>query len=196
MGRAAKAEQPDLFGGDEPRRRLEIERRAALREEPAYRAGLTQRGAPKTSIKAARTVMRRQNTIRAEVEEFALGRGATGFIDEDLREHFGVNVPESSYRKRRTELAQDGYILDSGTTRKNRMGQSVTIWVHRNFAGDKAKPVEPAHRRTGKLRAAVEKAAATFRHYEQLHRAKGTLDGDAKAYANAALAAEMEGALQ
>lgn len=40
--------------------------------------------------------------------------------------------------------------------------------------------------------AGCAKAAAKFREYEALHRAKGTADADAKADANAAMAAELE----
>jgi hypothetical protein len=40
--------------------------------------------------------------------------------------------------------------------------------------------------------AGCAKAAATFRAYEALHRNKGTPEGDAKADANAAMAAELE----
>lgn len=39
---------------------------------------------------------------------------------------------------------------------------------------------------------ALQQAAATFRKYEVLHRAKGTPDSEAKAVANAALAARFE----
>lgn len=46
------------------------------------------------------------------------------------------------------------------------------------------------------LRAAVKIAAAAFREYEQIHRAKGTPEGDRKAVVNAALAAKMEEALK
>lgn len=42
------------------------------------------------------------------------------------------------------------------------------------------------------LLAACIKAAAKFRHYEDLHAAKGSLDGDAKARANAEMAEEIE----
>jgi hypothetical protein len=46
-----------------------------------------------------------------------------------------------------------------------------------------------------RLRKAVELAARTFRRYEELHRVKGTPDGDAKALNNAELAIAMEAAL-
>jgi hypothetical protein len=45
------------------------------------------------------------------------------------------------------------------------------------------------------LYAKLEIAATIFREYERLHLAKGTLDGDAKAYRNAQYAEEMEAAL-
>ena len=82
-----------------------------------------------TSIKAARKVKR--PTIRSKVLAFAEQDG-DGFIDEELRT-IDPDAPESSLRKRRTELTDDGYILDSGTERKNSKGQDCTVWIHRKF---------------------------------------------------------------
>lgn len=42
---------------------------------------------------------------------------------------------------------------------------------------------------------AVSRAARMFRHYEELHRAKGTKDGDDKAASNAGIAEFCEAAL-
>lgn len=45
------------------------------------------------------------------------------------------------------------------------------------------------------MRLALEKARDTFRHYAELHRAKGTLSGDEKAAANEDMARLMADAL-
>ena len=82
-----------------------------------------------TSEAAAKKVER--TTIRGLVLAFA-EQQRTGFIDEDLL-RLRPGAPESSFRKRRTELADDGYILDTGTTRPNRHGDQCTVWIYRGF---------------------------------------------------------------
>lgn len=56
--------------------------------------------------------------------------------------------------------------------------------------GEAAQPADVA-----RLVDLLREAAATFRRYEALHRAKSTADGDAKAEANAAIAGRIEAAL-
>lgn len=82
-----------------------------------------------TSEKAASGVKRQ--TIRARVLAFAESMPG-GFIDEQVQQ-LELGRPESSFRKRRTELTDDGYILDSGVERKNSKGQDCTVWIHRKF---------------------------------------------------------------
>jgi hypothetical protein len=83
-----------------------------------------------TSIEAAHKVKRW--TLRQIVGEYALSCGRFGFTDDDLKRDY-ANNPESSLRKRRTELAQENRLLDSGLTRANRFGQQEIVWVHRDF---------------------------------------------------------------
>jgi hypothetical protein len=139
--------QTDLFGADDVRERLATEKRAADREEPAYRAGMTQRGASKTSVAAAKKINRMSGTIREAVEMFARQRGATGYTNDELMKHFGCGLPnscsESGHRRRNNELGQDGIILDSGTTRSNRRGNKESVWVHKDSAQPTAKPIPP-----------------------------------------------------
>jgi hypothetical protein len=68
--------------------------------------------------------------IALEVLAFARLYGATGITDDDLKAGF-PEAPESSYRKRRTELAQRGYLVDSGRVRPNRHGRDETVWIVR-----------------------------------------------------------------
>lgn len=70
-------------------------------------------------------------TIRQRVINYAL-RHPLGFIDEDLH-RMDPDAPESSIRKRRTELTDEGVILSCGDERQlNSKGQSCTVWRHRN----------------------------------------------------------------
>lgn len=80
-----------------------------------------------TSIKAAQRVKR--VTLREAVLNYALS--VNGFTDEDLRKQW-PGQPESSLRKRRTELTQENYILEVGSTTTNDHGQSVKLWQHRD----------------------------------------------------------------
>lgn len=82
-----------------------------------------------TSEKAANTV--RRQPIRKQVLTFS-ETADNGFIDEQLQA-LNPDAPESSYRKRRSELTDEGYILDTGVTRKNSKGQDSTVWIHRKF---------------------------------------------------------------
>lgn len=83
-----------------------------------------------TSIKAARGV--RRFTLREQVMEFARASLAHGFTDDDLKAA-QPDRPESSLRKRRTELAQENRLLENGFTRKNRFGQDEKVFVHRDY---------------------------------------------------------------
>ena len=82
-----------------------------------------------TSIKAAGKV--RRFTLREQVIDFARARGVTGFIDDDLKLFF--DTPESSMRKRRTELAQENIIVQTASTRLNVRGSEERVWVHRDY---------------------------------------------------------------
>lgn len=58
--------------------------------------------------------------------------------------------------------------------------------------GELADALLAAAKREERLVEALSSAASTFRHYERLHRAKGTEEGIAKAEANANHAADIE----
>ena len=83
-----------------------------------------------TSIKAAGKV--RRFTLREQVTDYAKQMERFGFIDDDLKRCW-PDTPESSMRKRRTELAQENIIVETGLTRMNRKGSEEKVWVHRNF---------------------------------------------------------------
>ena len=86
-----------------------------------------------TSIKAAARAEAAQGTIRFHVHKFAKDAGEAGFIDADLIAAF-PDAPESSYRKRRSELTAEGLIVDSGRQRQNDHGNDEIVWIHREVA--------------------------------------------------------------
>lgn len=92
--------------------------------------GMVRKPDHSTSVAAAQTVKRQ--TLRQLVEEHALGVGGRGFIDDDLKAAW-PDSPESSVRKRRSEMAEENLILETGRTRLNRKGQSEKVWMHRQF---------------------------------------------------------------
>lgn len=160
-------EQTDLFGANDARQRLATELKAAKREEAEATRRMTRAGAPRTSRKAAEVVAGKKPTIRARVEQYARDRGARGFTDAELRMAVGTTGPESSFRKRRTELAQDGVVLDTGRERPNEHGVKATVWVHKDHAGKGAKRVRPAPSKVGVLEAEVERLRGALQGLEQ-----------------------------
>jgi hypothetical protein len=92
--------------------------------------GMVRKPDHETSIKAARGV--RRFTLREIVEQYARDCGRSGFTDEDLK-LMQPPRPESSLRKRRTELAQENIVLETGRTRTNDFAQQEKVWVHRDF---------------------------------------------------------------
>lgn len=93
------------------------------------RKSMTRREDYPTSEAAADSVERA--TIRGKVLAFA-ETNWMGFIDDDLRA-LDPGAPESSFRKRRTELMQDGLIVATDSTRLNKHGKDATVFVHRKF---------------------------------------------------------------
>lgn len=91
--------------------------------------GMVRKDDHATSIAAAETV--NPATLRARVLHFADACGRDGFTDSYLR-GLDRNRPESSMRKRRTELAQENWLIDTGRTRENEHGQQEIVWVHRD----------------------------------------------------------------
>lgn len=114
-------------------------------------AGMVRRDDHATSIAAASTV--RRVTLRQCVLDIALQAGHDGIIDDELKVAH-PDTPESSVRKRRTELAQENVLLDIGRTRMNRHGQEETVWMHRDFHWsppplvDRAPPMSKDHQIT------------------------------------------------
>jgi hypothetical protein len=106
---------------------------------------------PETSHEAARAIAPAADTIRAEVERWARGRGAEGFIDEELSAAYDA-AESSSYRTRRAELTQAGIIVDSRRRRDNSNMRKCIVWVHRDCSGWTPEPDRPMSLRERLLR--------------------------------------------
>jgi hypothetical protein len=117
--------------------------------------GMTRRSDSATSRTAARGVQR--ETLKSRVLQFASDAGPGGFRDCDLLT-IDPARPESSFRKRRCELVETGWIVDAGFTRKNDHDQDSTVWIHRRFAHNPpplGKQPKPKKRTAEEERAAI-----------------------------------------
>ena len=79
----------------------------------------------RTSIKAAERAFPRSGTQRRAVYNLVHIHG--GLIDEELEEK--TNGKHQSISSARRSLVIDGFIVDSGYTRKNKIGNDCIIWV-------------------------------------------------------------------
>lgn len=91
--------------------------------------GTVRRNDHSTSRKAAVQVKR--TTLRQIVLDYA-SRRSDGFTDHDLWA-LRPETPESSLRKRRSELVEENRLLDTGRVRINENGQEAKVWIDRAF---------------------------------------------------------------
>ena len=80
----------------------------------------------KTSIRAAIKAYPRSGTIRIKVYHFLIRRGLDGATDQEIAST--LQISENTIRPTRKTLEIDGFVRDSGLTRKNRNGNDCIIW--------------------------------------------------------------------
>jgi transcription initiation factor IIE alpha subunit len=80
----------------------------------------------KTSIRAAIKAYPRSGTIRLKVYHFLIRRGLDGATDQEIAAT--LQISENTVRPTRKTLEIDGFVRDSGLTRKNRNGNDCIIW--------------------------------------------------------------------
>lgn len=129
---------------------------------------MVRRDGPITSIMAALVANGRKMLVRQRVETFARFR-PHGFIDADLFE-FARDLaialgepspPESTARKRRTELCEERRIIASEETRLNDHEQPVTVYFHRDHVLNPP-PLRAQERKPSKFEA-LQNEIATLR---------------------------------
>ena len=84
------------------------------------------KNAKDTSIEAAKSIMLALPNIEAAVYEYAAMRGKQGFTDDEMNEHFKTH--KSTYRARRSNLVEKGFIEDSGLRVMGPNGRNMTVW--------------------------------------------------------------------
>ena len=80
----------------------------------------------KTSVKAAIKAYPRSGSIRLKVYTFIIRRGLDGATDQEIA--LTLQISENTVRPTRKTLEVDGFVRDSGLTRKNRNGNDCIIW--------------------------------------------------------------------
>jgi len=80
----------------------------------------------KTSVRAAIKAYPRSGTIRIKIYHFLIRRGLDGATDQEIS--ITLQISENTVRPTRKTLEIDGFVRDSGLTRKNRNGNDCIIW--------------------------------------------------------------------
>lgn len=84
------------------------------------------KNAQRTSIMAAEKALPRTGTKRRLVYDFIERCGLRGATDDEIQATLGIDG--NTVRPTRGSLVDDGYIIDTGTTRKNKHGNECIVW--------------------------------------------------------------------
>lgn len=84
------------------------------------------RNAQRTSIAAANNALPKTGSLRRKVYEYILAQGLRGATDQEIENT--LRLDGNTVRPTRLSLIKDGYILDTGTTRKNANGNECIVW--------------------------------------------------------------------
>jgi hypothetical protein len=84
------------------------------------------RNAQRTSIAAANNALPKTGSLRRKVYEYILAQGLRGATDQEVEN--ALHLDGNTVRPTRLSLIKDGYILDTGTTRKNANGNECIVW--------------------------------------------------------------------
>ena len=86
-----------------------------------------------TSVAASDTVARRITSLMAAVHKAIKVSGTRGLTDSEVTLAILAaghpEAPDSTYRKRRTELTQLGHVRWNGARRRNQKGSMEKVWV-------------------------------------------------------------------
>ena len=88
--------------------------------------GMVRQPSPDTSLEAAKHAAKTRSKLHVAVYE-AISASSSGMTDEELE--FRIRgYGRSTVSKRRTELMQIGFIVDSGDRRINCRGRLMVVW--------------------------------------------------------------------
>lgn len=111
-------------------------RKALQRKEPLRavedNAVIVAKKARTTSRAAAESILPKSGTIRDRVYRYFVGRGEFGATDDEAQDF--LQIDGNTFRPTRKTLVDDGYLIDSGGTRKNTNGNDCVVWIERAHA--------------------------------------------------------------
>jgi transcription initiation factor IIE alpha subunit len=84
------------------------------------------RNAQRTSIAAAQKVLPRTGSLRRKVYEYILNQGLRGATDQEIEK--ALHIEGNTVRPTRISLVKDGFIMDTGSTRKNQHDNDCIVW--------------------------------------------------------------------
>jgi transcription initiation factor IIE alpha subunit len=84
------------------------------------------RNAQRTSIAAAQKVLPRTGSLRRKVYEYILNQGLRGATDQEIEK--ALHIEGNTVRPTRISLVKDGFIMDTGSTRKNQHNNDCIVW--------------------------------------------------------------------
>lgn len=84
------------------------------------------RNAQRTSILTAQNALPRSGSIRRKVYDYFARQGFYGATDQEIEEALGISG--NTIRPTRGSLVKDGFIVDTGTTRKNHNKEECIVW--------------------------------------------------------------------
>lgn len=82
--------------------------------------------AQRTSLLAAEKALPKSGTKRRRVYDYIANRGLLGATDDEIEGALGIDG--NTIRPTRGGLVEDGYIINTGTTRKNKHGNECIVW--------------------------------------------------------------------
>lgn len=89
---------------------------------------LLSKKASRTSRSAGEKILPHTGTLRRRVHDLVLSSKQSGLTDEELEKYLGGKHQSVSASRR--SLVLDGYIVDSGKTKKNAVGNDCILWIH------------------------------------------------------------------
>jgi transcription initiation factor IIE alpha subunit len=84
------------------------------------------RNAQRTSIAAAQKVLPKTGSLRRKVYEYILNQGLRGATDQEIEK--ALHIEGNTVRPTRISLVKDGFIMDTGLTRKNQHNNDCIVW--------------------------------------------------------------------
>jgi len=82
--------------------------------------------AQRTSRAAAEKVLPKTGSLKRRVYEYILYQGLRGATDQEIEKT--LQIDGNTVRPTRISLVRDGYLIDTGTTRKNQHNNECIVW--------------------------------------------------------------------